>query len=202
MARSRIAHEVDTAVIEERAKNEQTKIFAQTLNTLLSEKNIHQDDFATAVGLSVGIISQYRRGIKEPKMCALIKMADYLGVDCQYLMTGVKAENAAIASELGLSDGAIKMIRHEIADGKKEALNAVLENYFFNHWLGIIKEYSDAPSYEDEIFDRSRNDRFPNHLSKEITEALSMYWASKLVGEVVKTINEKRHKSKERVDKV
>ena len=30
----------------------------------------------------------------------IVKIADYLGVDCHYLMTGVRAEHYSVANEL------------------------------------------------------------------------------------------------------
>lgn len=41
----------------------------------------------------------------------IVRLADYLGVDCHYLMTGIKAENYKCADDLGLSEGAIKSLK-------------------------------------------------------------------------------------------
>ena len=69
MARTRIPHEVDDAIIEKNTKGRpEMTIFAKTLNRLLVEKGIHQDDLAQALGISSGSISSYRRGEKEPRL--------------------------------------------------------------------------------------------------------------------------------------
>ena len=82
MARTRIPHEVDAAIIEENTKGRpEMTIFAKTLNHLLVEKGIHQDDLAQALGISSGSISSYRRGEKEPRFTMIVKIADYLGVE-------------------------------------------------------------------------------------------------------------------------
>ena len=78
MSRKRIPHEVDTAAIEENAQSPEMAIFAKTLNALLVEKNVHQDDMARALGISTGSISSWRNGKKEPRLSMIIKIADYL----------------------------------------------------------------------------------------------------------------------------
>ena len=145
MARSRIVHSVDTEEIKESAKNEQTQVFAQTLNDLLVEKNIHQDDFAKAIGVATGTISAYRHGTKEPKLSILIEMAKYLEVDCNFLMTGVKAENNVISSKLGLSDGAIEKLKaiyekREIR-AYSDLLSLLICDCDFEWFLGVLEGY-------------------------------------------------------------
>lgn len=125
MPRKRIPHEVDDAKIEENAQGRPELIpFAKTLNALLIKKGIHQEDMAQALGISTGSISGYRNGEKEPRLFMIIKMADYLGVDCHYLMTGVQAENSISSKELGLSEEAINAIKEM---GKScDVLNRIL----------------------------------------------------------------------------
>ncbi len=114
MARTRITHEVDDAIIDDNTK-ERPEIapFAKTLNRLLAEKNVHQDDLAQALGISTGSVSNYRRGEKAPGFTMIVKMADYLGVDCHYLMTSVRAKNYVSVKDLGLSDQAINRVLFE-----------------------------------------------------------------------------------------
>lgn len=111
MPRKRTTHEVDSAAIEENAQSPEMAMFAKTLNTLLVEKSIHQEDMAQALGVATGSISSWRNGKKEPRLSTIVKIADYLGVDCHYLMTGVRAENYVCSNELGLSEKAISRLR-------------------------------------------------------------------------------------------
>lgn len=148
MARSRIAHEVDEVEIMENAKNERVRIFAQNLNALLYKKHIHQDDFAEAIGISTGILSRYRRGLAEPKVSTLIKMAEYLKVDCHYLMTGKKAKNADLSKNIGLSDKAIEFLhkesRHNPMYWRMDMLNFLLEHETFPQLLNFLVGYATA----------------------------------------------------------
>lgn len=86
-------YELDSVTIEENANSPEMATFAKTLNSILIENGIQQRDLAKETGIATGSISAYRNGIKEPRLSAIIKMADCLGVDCHYLMTGVKVEN-------------------------------------------------------------------------------------------------------------
>lgn len=143
MARSRIPHEVDTAKIEKSASAPEVAIFAKTFNQLLVEKEIHQDDLADALGISTGSISSYRNGKKEPRLSMIVKIANYLGVDCHYLMTGIHADNAPEAKEIGLSDTAINKTK---AFQNKAALSAVLES---RHFFALIDAILRSVKYAD-----------------------------------------------------
>ncbi len=113
MARKRIAHYVDDLAIKRNTEwHPEMKIFAETLNRILFEKGVHQKDLAQALGISTGIISDYRNGKKEPRLSMIVKLADYLGVDCHYLMTGVQAKNCVSAKDLGLSEKALNTLQN------------------------------------------------------------------------------------------
>ena len=141
MSRKRIPHEVDTAAIEENAQSPEMAIFAKPLNALLVEKNVHQDDMARALGISTGSISSWRNGKKEPRLSMIIKIADYLGVDCHYLMTGVQAENYVCSNDLGLSAGVINWLKSITGDPVRlEMLNAILGNKTFQAILPSVYE--------------------------------------------------------------
>ena len=111
MARKRATQEVDTARIENNAKSLEVAIFAKTLNTLLEDRGMHQTELAEKTGIAQATISSYRNGLQEPKMYNLIKIAECLGVDCHYLMTGIQAKNYISTSELGLSEAAIRRLK-------------------------------------------------------------------------------------------
>lgn len=141
MPRKRIPHEVDTAAIEENAQSPEMATFAKTLNSLLVKKNVHQDDMAQALGISTGSISSWRNGKKEPRLSMIIKIADYLGVDCHYLMTGIQAENYVCSNDLGLSTEVIDWLRSIIGDPVRlEMLNAILGNKTFQAILPSVYE--------------------------------------------------------------
>ena len=85
MSKKRVPHSVDPSVIEENTAGidgKDRRTFAMTLNQLMEEKGVAQDEMADALGISTGSISNYRSGKTEAKLSAIIKIANYLGVDC------------------------------------------------------------------------------------------------------------------------
>ena len=53
-------------------------------------------------------------GFYYPRNLLIIKskkIANYLGVDCHYLITGVKDSNLTLANELGLTDESITLLK-------------------------------------------------------------------------------------------
>lgn len=149
MTRTRIAHEVDGETIDTNTQGRpELATFAKTLNRLLIEKGIHQDDLATALGISSGSISNYRNGKKEPRMAMILKIADYLEVDCHYLMTGVRSENAQLKKQIGLSDKAVDLLKKEtqynLLHWRMDMLNFLLEHEALPLLLDFLVSYTMA----------------------------------------------------------
>ena len=127
------------------------------------------------MGVSTGSISEYRNGKKEPRLTIIVKLADFLGVDCHYLLTGVQAENYIGAKDLGLSDGAIQRLINTKLRAESErragwassiqekelcAINAILEYdysvlyYIYNY---LFRKY-DAFAMLDKAEDGTEKD--------------------------------------------
>lgn len=181
MPRKRIPHGVDDAEIEKNAQCRPELItFAKTLDFLLIEKSIHQEDMAQALDISTGSISSYRNGKKEPRLSMIIKIADYLGVDCHYLMTGIQAKNRVSSKELGLSEKAINAIKESRGWGM-DVLNCFLEDSdFFNLLLSIRRlavEERRLKVAETTIIETA-DDRYARNVMK-LTEKrdVRFYWA-------------------------
>lgn len=164
MSKKRVPHSVDPSVIEENTAGidgKDRRTFAMTLNQLMEEKGVAQDEMADALGISTGSISNYRSGKTEAKLSAIIKIANYLGVDCHYLMTGNRAENALVASELGLSDKVLDRLRKEAAYKRKYT---DLETSALVDTLTIINS-----AFENGAFDLFRSVQYI-HLNLNILE--------------------------------
>ncbi len=128
----RVVYDVDEYVIMQNIRKrplEKQKYlapFALTLNKLLVERNIDQDQMAEDLDISTGALSGYRNGQGNPTLDVIYRIAEYLQVDCNYLITGVKAEHYKISSYTGLSDKAINYI-HSLDDDGKQILNKLIE---------------------------------------------------------------------------
>ena len=61
------------------------KIFAERLKELRLEKGVGQVEFAGAINVSIGIISLWENGLREPKLSNLIAISKYFQVSIDYL---------------------------------------------------------------------------------------------------------------------
>ena len=200
MRNKRIPHSVDDADIKQNAKDKfkydedaakRLTKFAITLNRLMQEKGIDQIQMANELNISVGALSNYRNGKNEPGLTKIIQMAEYLGVDCSYLMTGIQSKNYALHSDLGLSNSAINLLlflnkENSIDQGRSISfLNRVLSDsknppnentttlfYFLESYVRsssverqIDREYS--PSENDSI-EKIKQELFKDELARKL----------------------------------
>lgn len=129
----REVHHIDPAVIAENIEKLQGDIeenkarynFAIRLNDLLKEKDIDQDKFAKDIQISVGSLSNYRKGIREPSLTVIEKIAKKLKVSSDYLLgiTDFKSTDSDyknIYEIIGLTDDAISVLQeyNTIYDGQ------------------------------------------------------------------------------------
>lgn len=195
---ARIAHELDDADIRDSAKNERLRIFAQNLNRLLSERNIHQVAFAKAVGISTGSLSDYRHGIKEPKLSALLKMADYLEIDCHYLMTGTRSKYSDATGELGLSDKAMEMLkkeaRHNLMYWRMDMINFLLEHELFPQLLDLLLGL--AVSKEKEVMGIPITNNFVPLITDRDVYRSTVIECIRIIGESCIGLFDNRHDSR------
>lgn len=141
MARTRTPHEVDSEKIKENASTPEIRRFAETFNSILTEKKIHQGDLANALGISTGIVSAYRNGKKEPKLSMILKIADYLNVDCDYLLRGVSSTHLDIYKTTALSEAAINTFKHASGDSRQR-WGEVLNEFVTRPWIiDILHKY-------------------------------------------------------------
>lgn len=72
--------------------------FYERLTKLMKDRNISQAKLEKEIGISNGSVSKWRNSIPTPK--TLKKLADFFGVDSDYLLTGEeKAHTDSIAAE-------------------------------------------------------------------------------------------------------
>lgn len=129
----RTVYDIDPAVIEDNInklsggieENKTRYDFAIKLNELLKEKEIDQDKFAKALNISVGSLSNYRNGIREPSLTVLEKIAKELKVSSDYLLgiaelKSTEANYKNIYEIIGLTDDAISVLEvyNTIYEGK------------------------------------------------------------------------------------
>ncbi len=60
--------------------------FSRTLSLLRQEKGMNQRTVAAGLGISQALLSHYETGAREPKLEFLLKLCDYYGVSCDFLL--------------------------------------------------------------------------------------------------------------------
>ena len=74
------------------------------------EKRMSQEELATLVNSSQGLIAKIETGNRKIQVDLLLKISDALDVDCDYLLRGVSTKRLSIAEGTGLSEEAIREI--------------------------------------------------------------------------------------------
>ena len=81
------------------------------LRALLKEKKITFEELAKYLNCTKQAVSNYCRGVTTPNYETLIKLADYFGVSCDYLLTGVEPQDKGEHQEIKLSGVAIEKMK-------------------------------------------------------------------------------------------
>lgn len=85
------------------------------IRELREEKKLTQEQFAHEFHVSRETVSLWERGERDIKTDVTVKMADFFGVTCDYILRGIESDHVDIHRATGLSDKAISML--EAGDG-------------------------------------------------------------------------------------
>ncbi len=91
--------------------NKYDSVFATKLRELIEERSTTIKDVAEHLGFSRQAVSQYYNGDTQPNVDAILKIAEYFNVSCDYLLRGISSENLSISEETGLSEEAISSLK-------------------------------------------------------------------------------------------
>lgn len=91
-------------------------IFSSTLRDVMmchpeTREKTTQKALAQAIGIRPQTISLYLDGATQPNADNLYKIARYFNVSVDFLLSGVSSENKSIHETLGLSEGAVNMLK-------------------------------------------------------------------------------------------
>ena len=104
-------------------------IFAKNLRDLLEKhpKTAVKTTYNT-LGIHLGVkpqsVSQWANGDTTPDMKHIVSMAQFFGVDANYLLTGVSAENETVWHDLGLHENSIRELRRMKELGDKSEVHS------------------------------------------------------------------------------
>ena len=123
---------------------EMQQLFGKRLEELMQEKNITQQDLAKAMGCSRQSINFYVLGKRSPDIVTAGKLADYLGVSCDYLIGlsdyRYQKESHFTVEQVGISEEAMKVFAGlKIASlGKNETLKEKAKELGLNYEQEIL----------------------------------------------------------------
>lgn len=123
--------------------------FSSILKEILKRKNITQTELARSIGVKPNTISNYCKKVSQPDADIIVKIASYLDVSIDYLLTGQHFENKITREDLGLSERALEVLK-AIAQGETfEGLSGYLDSLicdkdFREALYAAIRELQDA----------------------------------------------------------
>lgn len=114
-----------------RASRASNIVFAERLSSLLLIKKVSQQALSEATGVQRQTISFYATGQGIPDIERLKRIADFLGVSCNYL-SGIDdcptLENSCISRITGLSDETIENLKYFKSKSDMTAVCAVIDS--------------------------------------------------------------------------
>lgn len=99
------------------------------IKQLRDEKRISQDALSKEMFVSREVVAKWETGERDLKTEYTVKLADFFGVTCDYLLRGIAAENVDTHARLGLSDGAIQVLEKYTTESNVllDVINLLLE---------------------------------------------------------------------------
>ena len=115
--------------------------FAKILTDLRESRGAKRQEVADQIGISRASLEYYEKGKRKPDVDVILKLADYYGVTCDYLLRGVRSSFAEIHSTTGLSDKSIEILQNICKTRKRgyiKMLNFLIEEteYVSKGYLG------------------------------------------------------------------
>lgn len=95
---------------------------------LLEEKGKKSVDLSAVLGVGTGQISTWKKRNTDPPAKYVTKICEFLGVSCEYLLTG-KEKNTAIQSIFSAEDSAWLSLIHRLPEKKQIEFKSKMEGY-------------------------------------------------------------------------
>lgn len=98
--------------------------FTVIFSKILKEKGITGKELATNTNISQSLISDYKNGKVEPSMTNILKIANFLDVSCDYLITGKEQQHLNQEEKL-----LIKYYRNITPEQQKLVIGSAEQHY-------------------------------------------------------------------------
>jgi len=153
--------------------------FPVILSELRKERGLSQKEAASKLNISQALLSHYEKGIRECGQSFLIKVADFYGVTCDYLLGRSKSRTGVESSPFSLEPESDDLkpqaktflkasyIMQEYLKDTDTQINSILETVLFIQLYKILvleakagnlpktwagKAFSDGELYSNELF--------------------------------------------------
>ena len=94
-----------------KGKSNRMTTFGERLYESRKRVNLNQEELGKAIGASRQYISFWETGSRSGYQPFLDKLSEVLGVDKEWLATGISAKNQTVNADLGLNDEAVEFLR-------------------------------------------------------------------------------------------
>lgn len=129
----------------------QNDIIAERLTLLREKKGVNQQDVADMLHVKRTTVANYEAGKRSPDYDTLVKLADYYGVSCDYIIRGVRSEFSEINSTLGLNDEAVDFLSYMVSFWRTQStsskalniMNSFISSGNFSNLIAIMTDYHD-----------------------------------------------------------
>jgi len=138
------------------------------IRKLREAKGLTQADVAKALDVKRETVNQWENGTRDLKTEYTMKLADFFGETCDFVLRGVQAENVETNQKLGLSDAAIeKLAAHKSDAAFMKTVNLLLETQEDYQIITMIAYYlADCTRPENIPYPEYANDKYKEILSK------------------------------------
>ena len=144
--------------------------FARNLRELLERHPEHggkttYGKLGTVLGVKPQSISQWANGDTTPDMKHIVPLADFFGVDCNFLLTGISSENKTMWEDLGLHENSVRFLKDLKKLADKRELNSTamllitdlfLRSGALPRFYDMINQYVYDRMEADEAFERDK----------------------------------------------
>jgi transcriptional regulator with XRE-family HTH domain len=114
------------------------------ISELRQIRGISQAELAKNFNVNREVVTKWETGTRDLKTEYTIKLADYFGVTCDYILRGLNSENVDTNKKLGLPENAIQSLHHTKEmrkDYKGDFLNRFIESNQLHINIASIVDY-------------------------------------------------------------
>lgn len=116
--------------------------FSRLLSLLRTERGISQREAAAALNISQALLSHYENGVREPGFEFLVKVSEYYGVSCDYLLGRTMCRNVNVLTEKDIEEDIKKESNQDTA--KEPNADLALQKKVVINSVALLTDMAEA----------------------------------------------------------